>query len=281
MSYPQQKIFGPRIDKKMKQISSQSNDYIKNIRRLKHKKYRDETGRYYIEGIRLIGEALRTDANLVSILHCPDLLTSEFGWHAIKIAEEKGIEIIQVTEDVFQTFSLKEGPQGIAAVGSQNWLNLDEILTPQGLWIVLDNVQDPGNLGTIMRSLDGASGKGIILVGNSTDAFHPTAVRSSTGAIFSLNICKTTEQHLLEWKKNINIAFIGTVCEIATSYKKCDYPENMVLIMGSEQKGLQKEIIDICDELITIPMGGNVDSLNLACAASIVLFEIYDKRIRK
>jgi len=264
----------------MKQITSKSNAYIKNIRQLKKKKFRDETGNYYLEGLRLIGEALRTDTNLESILYCSDLLKSEFGWQAIKIAEEKGIEIIEVTEEVFQTFSLKEGSQGLAAVGKQKWNDLHELLAPEGLWIVLDNIQDPGNLGTIMRSLDGAGGKGLIFVGNSTDAYHPTAVRSSTGALFSLNICKTTQQKLIEWKKNSSIAFIGTVCESANSYKLCDYPENMVLIMGSEQKGLQKEVIAICDELITIPMGGSVDSLNLACAASIVLFEIYDKRNR-
>ena len=262
----------------MKQITSKSNAYIKNIRQLKQKKFRDETGNYFIEGLRLIGEALRTDTNLQSILYCSDLLTSDFGRQAIKIAEEKGIEIIEVTREIFHSISLKEGPQGLAAVGKQKWINLDELHSPEGLWIVLDNIQDPGNLGTIMRSLDGADGKGLILVGNSTDAYHPTSVRSSTGALFSLNICKTTEQKLIEWKNNISIPFIGSVCESAVSYKQYDYPNNMVLIMGSEQKGLQKEVIDICDELINIPMGGKVDSLNLACAASIVLFEIYAKR---
>ncbi|MDO9547190.1 MAG: RNA methyltransferase [Pelolinea sp.] len=265
----------------MKQITSKSNEYIKNIRRLKQKKFRDETGNYYIEGLRLIGEALRTDTHLESILFCSDLLISDFGLQAIKIAEEKGIEIIEVTEEIFQSFSLKEGPQGLAAVGKQKWIDLDEVISPKGLWIVLDKIQDPGNLGTIMRSLDGAGGKGLILVGNSTDAYHPTAVRSSTGALFSKSICKTTESKLIDWKKTTTVPFIGTVCETAISYKQYEYPEDMILFMGSEQKGLQKEIIAICDELITIPMGGSVDSLNLACAASIVLFEIYDKRNRK
>lgn len=261
----------------MKQISSKNNSYIKSIRHLKNKKFRDESGNYYLEGIKLIGEALEASAELESIIYCPGLLTSEFGWQSIREGEQVGIEILEVSEEVFNSFSHKERPQGIAAIGRQNWMDIKDLNSPDGLWIVLINIQDPGNLGTIMRSLDGVGGRGVIIVDESTDAYHPTAVRSSTGALFHLKLCKITTSDLINWKSSTNIPFIGTICKEGTNFNKFKYPDNMGLVMGSEQKGLKNNIIDICDGLVTIPMGGSVDSLNLACAASIVMFEIFQK----
>jgi len=262
----------------VKLISSKSNQYIKFIRQLRKRKEREKSGKFYIEGLRLIGEALRTDFPLEKIIYSSDLLISDFGWKAIEDGKKKGIDVIEVTGDVFQTFALKEGPQGIAAVGFQKWVNIKAIRQPQGLWIALDNVQDPGNLGTIMRSLDGVGGKGLILLGNSTDAYHPTSVRSSTGAAFSLTIGKTSLKEFRDWKSKEGVPLIGTVCGVAKNYRKYTYPQDMILLMGSEQKGLSKELIEMCEILVTIPMTGSVDSLNIACAASVVLFEIYAKR---
>lgn len=262
----------------MKLISSKSNQYIKFIRQLRHRKERERSGKFYIEGLRLIGEALRTDFPLESILFSSDLLISNFGWKAIEEGKKKGVDIIEVTKDVFQAFAIKEGPQGIAAVGFQKWTKLKALHQLKGLWIALDNVQDPGNLGTIMRSFDGVGGKGLILLGNSTDAYHPTSVRSSTGAVFSLTIGKASLREFREWKSKEFIPVIGTVCGEATNYRKYIYPQDMILLMGSEQKGLGTELFEVCEGLVTIPMTGSVDSLNLACAASVVLFEIYAKR---
>jgi TrmH family RNA methyltransferase len=262
----------------VKIISSTSNQYIKSIRKLSNRKERDRSGKFYIEGLRLIGEALRTDFPLESILYSSDLLTSGFGKNAIEEGEKKGIDIIKVTKEVFQTFALKERPQGIAAVGFQKLVSIKELHNLKGLWIVLDKVQDPGNLGTIMRSLDGAGGKGLVLLGTCTDVYHPTSVRSSTGALFSLKITKMSITNFREWNSRENMPIIGTICGEAENYRKYYYPQDMILLMGSEQKGLGKELLEMCEGLVNIPIVGNVDSLNLACAASIVLFEIYTKR---
>ena len=129
-----------------------------------------------------------------------------------------------------------------------------------------------------MRSLNSAGGKGLILLGNSTDAYHPTSICSSTGSAFSLAIVKAGLKEFREWKSKEGVPLIGTVCGEAANYKKYNYPQDMILLMGSEQKGLSKELIEICECLVTIPKTGSVDSLNLACADSIVLFEIYAKR---
>lgn len=262
----------------MKFISSTSNQYIKFIRKLRNKKERERSGKFYIEGLRLIGEALRTDFPLESILYCSDLLTSSFGKNAIDEGEKKGIDIIEVPKEVFNKFALKERPQGLAAVGIQKWVSIKEICNPKGLWIVLDSAQDPGNIGTIMRSLDGVGGEGLILLGNSTDAYHSTSVRSSTGALFSLKIAKMSLTDFSEWNSKENMPIIGTICGEAINYRKYNFPLDMILLMGSEQKGLGKELLEMCEGLVNIPLVGSVDSLNLACAASIVLFEIYAKR---
>jgi RNA methyltransferase, TrmH family len=262
----------------VKQILSKNNSYIKTIRLLRHKKFRDETKKYYLEGIKLIGEGLKAQPELDCILYCPDFLSSEFGMQCIEKAENSDIEVIEVSQDVFKSFSVKERPQGLAAIGRQKWNKIHSLNAPEGLWIILMNIQDPGNLGTILRSLDGAKGMGVIIVDDATDAYHPTAVRSSTGALFNLKLFKINQTELINWKFSTNIPFIGTICEDGINFKNFQYPKNMCLVMGSEQKGLNKEITDICDGLVTIPMGGSVDSLNIACAASIVLFEINYQR---
>ena len=262
----------------MRIISSTSNQYIKSIRKLSNRKERDRSGKFYIEGLRLIGEALRTDFPLESILYSSDLLTSGFGKNAIEEGEKKGIDIIEVTKEVFQTFALKDRPQGLAAIGFQKIVNIKELYNTKGLWIVLDKVQDPGNLGTIMRSLDGAGGKGLVLLETTTDAYHPTSVRSSTGALFSLKIAKMSLTDFCEWNNRENLHIIGTICGEAENYRKYNYPQDMILLMGSEQKGLGKELFAMCEGLVNIPIVGSDDSLNLACAASIILFEIYAKR---
>ena len=261
----------------MKCISSKNNQYIKFIRQLHQKKERKKSGKFYIEGLRLIGEALHTGFPIESIVFCSELLISDFGWKTIEEGKNEEIDIIEVTKDVFLSFALKENPQGIAAVGFQNWEQIVSLQPLEGLWIALDKVQDPGNLGTIMRSLDGASGKGLILLGNTTDAYHPTTIRASMGALFSLKIGRASISEFHKWIMKESIPVIGSICEEGKNYKNFDFPKDMILLMGSEQKGLSNNLLEMCEDLVTIPMIGSVDSLNLACAASIILFEIYAK----
>jgi len=264
----------------MKTISSKNNTYIKFIRSLHNKKGRDQSRKFYIEGIHQVGEALSNNFPLESIIYSPGLLKSSFGKSITENGHKKGVEIIQVTPEVFKSISLKEGPQGISAVGIQKWVDLSSLAKLDGVWIAIENIQDPGNLGSILRSLDGINGKGIILLGDSTDPYHPTAVRASTGTIFRILVVRSDVKDIDIWRSTNGAIFIGTICETAKSYRHVEYPENMVLFMGSEQKGLSKEARNLCDELVTIHMSGSIDSLNLACAASIVLFEIHDQKVK-
>ena len=231
-----------------------------------------------MEGLKLVGDALDNDANVRQVVYSPELLISEFGGKILDQAGEKKVELLNVSAEVFNSFSLKAGPQGVAAVVRQNWLDLETSGAGKGLWLALEDVQDPGNLGSALRSLDGAGGSGLILLGDSTDAYHPTAVRASMGSIFTQKLVKTGTAELAQWKQRHAACVIGTWCGEARAYRSYNYAQDMILLMGSEQKGLQPELLALCDELVHIPMRGYVDSLNLACAASVVLFEIFDQR---
>ena len=258
----------------MKTITSPSNPTIKLIRSLKQKKERDSSGLYYVEGIRLVGEAVRTQQKIAHVIVCYDLLDSSFGKELILQIVDQGIEPISVPESVFESISLKEGPQGIAAVLEETWADLGIIMAIKGLWVALDSVQDPGNLGSILRSADAAGGKGIVLLDESADPYHPTSVRASMGGLFSQKIIKSSLEEFSVWKKANKYPVVGAWCGEVLNYRGYNYPKDMVLLMGSEQKGLLSRHLEICDELVTIPMKGTVDSLNLSNATSIVLFEI-------
>jgi TrmH family RNA methyltransferase len=261
-------------------ITSSSNPLIKDIRKLRNKKERDSSGTFYVEGIRAVGEALRTHQKVENIIYCPELLESDFGSQLISDLPDDFGGLIEVPPDVFDSFSLKEGPQGLAAVVRQAWSSLDDVSGDQGVWVALESIQDPGNLGTILRSLDAAGGKGVILLGQSTDSYHPSAVRASTGAIFTQKMVRTDLRSFQEWKSKTGYPVIGTYCGDVKSYRDYNYPQNLILMLGSEQKGLQEEHLALCDALVTIPMNGSVDSLNVAVAASIVLFEIVHQKER-
>jgi len=185
-----------------------------------------------------------------------------------------------VTPDIFKGLSLKEGPQGICAVGIQQWVEFSSITKMDDIWLAVECIQDPGNLGSILRSLDGVGGKGIILLGDSTDPYHPKAVRASTGTVFRIPIVRSNVGEISRWKYGHETIFIGTICASGKSYRQASYPADVVLLMGSEQKGLTADAQNLCDELVTIHMSGSIESLNLACAASIVLFEIYAQKMK-
>ncbi len=222
----------------------------------------------------MIGEAVRTHQIIKHVIFCPDLLDSAYGKELLVEIESKGIDLISVSQPTFLSISNKEGPQGIAAVVAEDFCDISEVLTLKGLWVALDSVQDPGNLGSILRSLDAAGGKGLILLDDSTDPYHPTSVRASMGGLFTQKIVKCSFRIFSNWKKSSKYPLVGTWCDGGMNYRRYNYPMEMVLLMGSEQKGLTDMHKEICDGLVTIPMQGTVDSLNLSNATSIILFEI-------
>lgn len=259
----------------MELITSTANPQIKLIRKLKDRKYRVESGLFFLEGIRIVIEALTAGQWVTQLIVSRDLIGSAKAVEVVEEAERKGVPILEVSKQVFESISGKDGPQGLAAVAQQKWTELDEITSPTiGIWIALYQVADPGNLGTILRTLDGMGGAGVFLLDNCTDPFDPSAIRASMGAVFTKQIIKGTSQSFIHWVKKNNLLITGTSDSAATDYRKYHYPANGILLMGSEREGLHEALAATCENVVSIPMLGNADSLNLAVASSIVLYEI-------
>lgn len=214
-----------------------------------------------------------------SLVVAPDLLSSSTGWEIVRAQREKGAPVLEVNPDVFKSISSKQGPQGLGAVVRQHWERLyDASLSDELCWIALDAVQDPGNLGAILRTSDAVGGAGVILLGQGTDPHDPSAVRASMGAIFSQRLVRATFSELADWKRGRRYRLIGTSDAAARDYHGFSYDPPLVLFMGSERQGLSAEQQALCDAVVRIPMVGRSDSLNLAVATGVVLYEAFNQR---
>ena len=259
-------------------ITSFANQNVKLIRKLEQKKYRQETGLFFIEGLRTVGEAIQTGATIDALVVAPDLLVSDFGKSLLDHPAIQNVERIEVSAEIYQKLAHKEGPQGIGAIVKQNWQAIDHIqVNPEDLWVALDAVSDPGNLGTIMRTAEAVGSRGIILLGYSTDPYDPTAVKASMGAIFSLELAQSDWDSFLIWEKKNQLTIVGTSDSAKTDYQNVEYRRPMILLMGSERHGLPEEMQSACDHVVFIPMEGRTDSLNLAVATGVMLYEIYNQ----
>jgi len=260
-------------------ITSLSNPTIKHIRKLRERKERQQSSLFLAEGVRLVGEADQLDARIEMLLVAPDLLRSDFGWQIVDHQKGQGVTVLEVSDQVFKSISIKEGPQGIAAVVHQQWFTLSELTPDTGVsWVALDAVQDPGNLGTILRTSAAVGGCGLILLDQTADPYDPTSVRASMGAIFSQKLVKTSLAEFSLWRNVADLPVIGTSGIATTDYQSIEYPPALILLMGSERQGLQQNHLDLCNLVVRIPMVGRVDSLNLSVATALVLYEIFNQR---
>jgi len=257
-------------------ISSLHNQYIKQIRSLRHRPEREKSGLFFIEGIHIVTEAVQLGVEIETLVVAPDLLKSQFGREIIQVQQEHGTPCIEVTTEVFSSISSRDGPQGIGAVVRQRWEVLEHIRLANGqYWVAVDAAQDPGNIGTILRTGDAAGSAGLILLGNCADPYDATALRASTGAIFSQRLVNASFADFVQWKQQHNYFVVGTSRAAPRDYRTVTYLFPLVLLMGSERLGLSSEQQATCDMMVKIPMVGRSDSLNLAVATGITLYEIF------
>ncbi len=244
------------------------------IKNLRDRKARKESGLFYIEGIKPVGEALNSDWDINSIIIAPELLKSDFAQELVKKSEKRNLDITAIDKEVFKSISEKDGPQGIGAVVYYQTVSLNCVTKMGGIWVGLDSVQDPGNLGTIIRTIDSAGAKGVILIESCADPFSIEAVRSSMGAIFSVMIITSSTKDFLLWKAKSKFTLVGSSDKAGLDFRDSRYQADMILMMGSEKKGLNPALMDACSSMVSIPMRGKSDSLNLAVATGIILYEI-------
>ena len=259
-------------------ITSRQNAKVKQARSLRQRKIRASLGLYLAEGLHHVGAAIEANAPISYLLYAPELLNSEFGNELLAEAEQKEMDSFAVSADVFASVTEKDNPQGIVAVIRQEPNKLSNF-TPQNLgWLVaLVAPQDPGNVGTILRTIDAAGADGLILLDGGVDPYHPTAVRASMGALFRHPVIQTSFDEFAAWAKQHSYPIYGTSAKASQDYRQVEYKKPGILLMGSEQKGLTTEQIELCDELVSLPMQGSVTSLNLAVATGILLYKIQEQ----
>lgn len=258
-------------------ITSATNPLIKNIKKLQDRRERQTSGLFFAEGIRLVGEAIQLGWEIDKLLHAPDLLRSTFGLELVREADQRKIPVINVSADVFKSVSCKDGPQGIAIIAKVKKFGLEKINQSSGLWVGIEAIQDSGNLGTILRTSDAVGAKGVILIDRCIDPFDPGVVRASMGAIFSQMVITISKDDFIQWAKKYQYQIIGTSDKSKMHYRAQKYNSDMILLLGSEQKGLSAELRNICHNMISIPMVGRSDSLNISIAAGVILYEIFEQ----
>lgn len=259
------------------QITSKENEFIKHVKKLKDKKYRDMANEYMVEGVKLVAEAIREKAPIKQIILCDDCERNEVIPKELMYEIAK-YECIYVTEKIFKYLSEVQTPQGILAIITKN-CESTEIDYTQDIMVALDDVQDPGNLGTILRTVDSIGLRQILVSKGTADAFNPKVVRSTMGAIFRVKIieCEDLKQTLKEIKKH---KFKIVVSSLQTKNTIYDINYNKkVIVIGNESNGVKKDIQEFADEKIKIPMLGNTESLNVSVATGIILYEYIRQKI--
>ncbi len=257
-------------------IISRSNPLVRQVRSLRQRKGRDEKGLFLVEGIHHVGEAVEAGWGLEMILHAPELLNSEFARHLVTEQSRRGVRCATLTSDLFVSLAEKDNPQGILAVVRQRHVTLDNLTPKNFSWgAAVVSPQDPGNIGTILRTLDAIGADGLILLDGGADPFHPSSVRASMGTLFWRPVAHASFDEFVGWAKKNGYRMIGSSAHAGNDYrnvKRGGFPT--ILVLGSEQKGLSPEQVSACDMVVSLPMQGRGSSLNLAVAAGILLYAL-------
>ncbi len=258
---------------RVKEITSQANPAIKEIRALFQKKYRDRQRIFIAEGRKLIVDALDQGWTIRTLVYAK-AAGAEFETTAARAVAAGGDALI-VPEKLLSAITRRDNPQMVIGVFEQRFKALETIAAKQSeVWVGLDRVRDPGNLGTVIRTVDAAGAKGVVLIGDCTDPYAPEAVRATMGSIFSVPVVKCTEDAFCQWRPRYSGLVAGTHLAGSVDYRTVDYTDRpLMLLMGNEQKGLSERLAGQCDVLVRIPQAGKADSLNLAVSTGVVLFE--------
>lgn len=259
-------------------ISSRNHPKVKLARLLRQKKARQESGLFVVEGIRPVGEAVQAGAVIDTLFYAPELLKSDFAHHLVEAQMQAGVTCLPTSPEVFAALADKDNPQGLLALVRQPQWDLAG-LNPQTFpWgVALVAPQDPGNLGTILRTLDAVGASGLLLLESSVDITHPSAVRASMGALFWHPVVAASFAEFAAWSRRHGYHIYGTSAHAALDYREMPgYAWPRILLLGSEREGLSQEQVQICEALIRLPMRGRATSLNLGVAAGVMLYAMVE-----
>lgn len=242
-------------------ISSVKNETVKQWQKLKQKKYREQTKKFLIEGFHLVEEAYKSNWSIDTIIIQPDVELPE------ELRHEK---TVVVSDQVMAHITDTKTPQGIAAIVN---MSEEKLFNPKKL-LILDAIQDPGNLGTMIRTADAAGIDAVVLGSGTVDLFNDKVIRASQGSIFHLPIIRRSLLPYLETLQASSFQVWASTLDKAEPIDRNQVPEKLALIVGNEGQGVQQHIIDTADRRVHIPIYGQAESLNVSIATGIMLYEI-------
>ncbi|WP_029077001.1 TrmH family RNA methyltransferase [Kaistia adipata] len=262
-------------------ITSLTNPTIKDIRALALPKHRKESGLFVTEGMKLVADAVEEDWPIKILVYGAKVADHPVVRRVAQVAHARGGDVLEVSEAVLAKITRRENPQMVVGVFEQRLTPKSEIRPgPAGVWVALEGIKDPGNLGTIIRTADAVGAEGVILVGDTVDPFGVEAVRATMGSIFHMKLARMNVAEFKEWRKGWPGIVVGTHLSGKSDYRTIDYDRPVMLFMGNEQSGLPADLAATCDELVKIPQAGRADSLNLAIATGVMLYEIRRDKLK-
>ncbi|MBP2158428.1 MULTISPECIES: RNA methyltransferase [Asticcacaulis] len=257
----------------IKQITSLTNQTVKDIRALHMRKEREATGRFLSEGLKIIIDALDQGITPLILVYGVHSDPHPLQKRAIEETLKAGGEVLEVTREILEKISRKDNPQMVVAVFAQRVATLKDIDPDSNdVWVALEQVRDPGNLGTIIRTADAAGIGGVILIGDCVDPFSVETVRATMGSVFALPIVKCTREEFLADRGRWTGSVVGTLLTARHDHRSAPYRRPTLIVMGTEQSGLTPDIAATCDTNVKIPMRGRADSLNLSVATGIMIY---------
>lgn len=260
-------------------VTSLQNPRIKRLVRLRDRRARDRSGTFLVEGYRELRRALDAGVSLTELYVCPELFLGTNEGALIADAREAGAEIVELAPAAFGKVSYRDRPEGLLGVALQPSTSLDRLdLSGDAFVLVVESIEKPGNLGTMLRTADAAGMRGILVADPTTDPFNPNVVRASVGALFTVPLAVASTEEAIPALRGAGLRLVATTPSARLLTWEADLTGPVAVVVGSEQYGLSPEWLDAADVAVRIPMAGTVDSLNAAVAAAVTVFEAVRQR---
>jgi TrmH family RNA methyltransferase len=257
-------------------ISSAANPLIKRVRLLADRRHRRREGAFVVQGIQPVWQAVEAGADIETLIVAPDLLRPAPVRTMIANQEERGTPVARLTSELFSRIADRDGPSGLAAIVRARPVSLDSLPVSAGsLYVALHQPGNPGNVGTIIRTASAVGADGVILAGDAADPYDPAAVKASMGALFEVPVAHAASAAgLLDWAAARGVTVAAASGGAAVSCWEAELPLPLAVLLGSEGAGLPASLLDAAGLAVRIPMTGTAESLNLAVAAGVLLYEV-------
>lgn len=256
-------------------ITSSANPVVKRLRLLAERKHRRREGAFVVQGIQPVWQAVEAGAAIETLIVAPGLLGRSPAAAMVTEQEAGGIRVTLVSDELFGRLSGREGPSGLAAIVRGSPAGLADLPAgPGSVFVALHEIGNPGNLGTIIRTANAAGMSGVVLLGRATDPYDPAAVKASMGALFSTPVAQAGVEEFFGWAAGHQIAVVTTSAKATERFWAASYPRPLALLLGAEGEGLPEAVLGRGDLQVSIPMTGTAESLNLAVAAGLLIYEV-------